>query len=387
MLSIFKTKPEEVQPAGDNDLINMLRIIRTEKIGPKTFFDLVKIYKDYSKIVDVIPNLSLRGGKSKPVEIASKDAIEKEIENTLSYGANYVTYNDKNYSNLLRKIDSAPPVLVVYGNRDISKIKNISIVGSRNASHNGCMFAKKISSDLGKRNYIITSGLARGIDKYAHEGALDTGTIAVVAGGIDIIYPQEHKDLYEKIKDSNGSIIAEMPYGIAPISKHFPLRNRIIAGISVATLVVEASLGSGSLITAHNALDFNRDVFAVPGFPADPRSKGTNQLIKEGAHVAENYQDILDIVENIKFEDLILEEGKFSFTNPEKNYDNINTDNVRKEILEKLSYYPIKLDELVYELKIDIQIIYLALIELELAEKIVRNGNNIALKMNLEEDI
>ena len=146
-------------------------------------------------------------------------------------------------------------------------------------------------------------------------------------------------------------------------------------------------LNSGSLITAHNALDFNRDVFAVPGFPADPRSKGTNQLIKEGAHVAENYQDILDIVENIKFEDLILEEGKFSFTNPEKNYDNINTDNVRKEILEKLSYYPIKLDELVYELKIDIQIIYLALIELELAEKIVRNGNNIALKMNLEEDI
>lgn len=219
-------------------------------------------------------------------------AVEKEYDAMIKYGAQMICSAEDSYPDMLRSVEDAPPILTILGNAKLLSAPCVGIVGARNASLNGRKFAEILSQDLGRTGHIIVSGLARGIDTAAHHAAIKTGTIAVVAGGIDIIYPPENTALYAQIRE-HGAIVAESPFGQEPFAQSFPRRNRIISGLSRGVVVVEASLRSGSLITARMAAEQGRDVFAVPGHPLDPRAAGTNALIRDGAILVREAMDVL----------------------------------------------------------------------------------------------
>jgi DNA processing protein len=270
------------------DPIDALRLIRSEQVGPMTFFRLVKFCGSVAKAIEMAPGISRRGGRKKPIVITPRAAAEREYEALTKFGAQIVMYGEEAYPRLLQYVPDAPPILTVRGHTHLFSHTNlIGVVGARNASTNGCMFAKKLAADVGAAGYATVSGLARGIDAAVHRGSLISGTIAVIGGGIDNIYPPENATLFAEIAAS-GAIISELPFGAEPHARSFPGRNRIIAGMSRGVLVVEASLKSGSLITAEFAHDYGRDVFAVPGSPMDPRCHGTNRLLKDGATMVES---------------------------------------------------------------------------------------------------
>ena len=358
--------------------IARLKIWRSESIGPTTFWDLIGTYGSGERALQVIPKISKNLGKN--FKICSDEEIKKEFAQLKSIGAWMVFFEDELYPPLLRNIPDPPPVLTILGSkeraREFWRKETISVVGARNASINAQKFCQIICEDLSKEGIVIVSGLARGIDANAHIGSLEGGTVAVVAGGINIVYPQENLKLYEKISEK-GLIVAEMPYGTPSQPQLFPRRNRIIAGISFGTLVVEAAEQSGSLITAKMALDFNRDVFAVPGFPIDPRSYGCNNLIKEGAILVQNAHDVLDHLQNQKVivPSLMEERVEFATKISEKDLEKI-----RKSIMNSLSSVPITIDELISSVKVSPQEVLTALLELELSNKIVRlHGQRVCL--------
>lgn len=367
------------------ETINILRLIRSENIGPKTFFSLIKLFGDAATAIDNAPDFSLRGGKSKPIKIFSKSDAEKELELLEKDNAKIITYKSPEYSKLLLEIYDPPPILSYKGNIELlNHNKCVAIVGARNASANGRSFAHKIANDLVKEGYITISGLARGIDSSVHQAAISQ-TIGVIADGIDHIYPPENKKLFENLAEE-GLILAELPIGSTPLGKHFPQRNRIISGLALEVVVVEASLKSGSLITAKFALEQNREIFAVPGFPLDPRCQGTNKLMREGAYLVESVDDI---VANLpQYEEFMKkDDGLF------KDFVELGTVNTRyvkepsqKErtaILELLSAVPIDFEFLQKETELPLPIIYTVILELELAGKAIRHaGNKISLVYN-----
>ena len=285
---------------------------------------------------------------------------------------------------MLREISDPPPSLTVKGKINLLNQNIIAIVGPRNASFNGCKFARKIAKELGENEMIIASGLARGIDTAAHEASLTTGTIAVIAGGINNIYPSENANLYHQISNQ-GVIISEIPFGTLPRGGNFPQRNRIISGLSLGVVIVEATLKSGTLITAKFALEQNREIFAVPGNPMDPRYEGTNRLIKQGAKMLENTDDILNEIKYMRQEDEKLsksfEPESHEFTSFISNLsDNSDIDKARNLILKKLNFTEITNDEIIRELEIPTQIVNIALVQLELADKIQNKNGKIILK-------
>jgi DNA processing protein len=253
----------------------------------------------------------------------------------------------------------------------------VAIVGARNASALGRKFAQTIARELGEANLVIASGLARGIDTAAHEGSLKTGTCAVVAGGIDIVYPPENQALYERIR-AEGAIVSEMPVSQAPQARHFPRRNRIIAGLARGVIIVEAAEGSGSLITANYALEQNREIFAVPGSPLDPRAKGTNRLIREGATLTETAQDVLNVLRPIlggsfREPDSAMRGGDITATEADM-------DRIRKQIVELLGPAPVDVDELIRQTEAPVGAMLTVLLELELAGRLMRHpGNKVSL--------
>lgn len=358
-------------------LVDILRLIRTPNVGPVTFFQLMMRYGTAADALTALPNLSIRGGRKQAIKIFSKSEAEQEIEKVTKFGAKFVRYGDAEYPELLRYISDAPPLLCVKGNS--SAYQNhplVAMVGSRNASANACQFAQKIAREVGSSGIHVVSGLARGIDSFAHKGALSAGTIAVIAGGIDNIYPPENAALYSEIMQ-NGIVISEQPFGQIPFAGAFPSRNRIIAGMSHATLVVEASPKSGSLITARLALEYNRELMAVPGSPLDPRAKGCNQLIKQGAHVAEEAADIVQLIHASK--QLLLRETAPALFTPAAGND-AEIAGAHPIILAKMSPTAISIDELVEQCGLSVAIMQAALLELELAGKIRRVvGGKIAL--------
>ncbi len=362
-----------------NDDIDILRLIRSQNVGVKTFFNLINLFGSATIAIDNIKDFSLKGGRKKPIDICSKFEAEKEIELLHKNNAKLLTYKDSKYSKLLLAISDPPPVISYKGNIELlSQLKTIAIVGTRNASTNGRMFAAKISLELLKNDFILVSGLAKGIDSTIHE--VDTSkTIGVIAGGIDHIYPPENFKLFKEMEE-NGLIIAELSIGSKPLAINFPQRNRIISGLSIATIVIEASLKSGSLITARFALEQNREIFAVPGFPLDPRCAGTNKLIKEGAHMVETIDDILEnLPQNNSIKEHNINELKLSSYNIE--YRNINmnydiTDKMRNEIKILLSSVPVDIDLLILQTKFPISVVTTIILELELAGKIQRIGGN-----------
>ena len=367
------------------EVIDTLRLIRSENVGPATFWSLIKLFGSATVAIDNIQDLSLRGGLAKPISVTSLNSAYKELELLEKHNAHIVTYQSATYSQLLLEIFNCPPILSYKGNISLlSHKKCVAIVGARNASMNGRAFAGKVARDLTELDYVVVSGLARGIDTAAHQ-ANPARTVAVIAGGIDHIYPPENTKLFAQIAEE-GLIIAELPIGSKPLGQHFPQRNRIISGISLATAVIEATIKSGSLITARFALEQNREVFAMPGFPLDPRCQGTNKLIKEGAHMLESVEDIVSNLPHFarivqKSPDIAKDSAENNrFKALDMQYTDQVTNNMRNKVEELLSVMPVDIDCLHQETGLPIQVIYMIILELELAGKVVRYyGNQVSL--------
>lgn len=383
---MITTLSTEYPSLAQEKLEDILRLIRSENVGPVTFFKLFTHFGSISRVLDAIPEMSIKGGRAKAIKIASKADIVKEMEQTEKLGARFIVYGSSEYPAWLNMLHDAPPVITVLGNAKIwQKGLNLGMVGARNASANGCRFAMKLAADLGKSDVAIISGLARGIDAAAHTGALQTGTVGVIAGGIDTIYPPENESLYIKMREQ-GAIIAEQAFGHAPQARNFPARNRIISGMSHGLLVVEASLKSGSLITARLAAEQNRDVFAVPGSPMDPRANGTNQLLKDGAILTETAEDVLAHLtryQNIQLHTQLLEGQKTDYQPAApKQPQEAELATARLKITEKLGHSPVLVDELLIQCQLTSGVLATILLETELAGRLQRHpGNRVSLSI------
>lgn len=284
--------PQPQRALSDAERIDWLRLIRAENVGSITFFRLIERYGDAAAAIEALPALASRGGRAKPLRIPGRAEAEREAEATARAGARLLAACEPDFPRALAAIDDCPPLVSVKGHAKLLRARTVAVVGARNASLNGRRLAEAIARDLGRAGWVVVSGLARGIDAAAHAGSLETGTVAVLAGGIDTVYPEENRDLQARIGEA-GAIVAEMPVGTEPQARHFPRRNRIVSGLSRGVLVVEAAPRSGSLITARLALDQGREVLAVPGSPLDPRARGTNDLIRQGATLVESAEDVL----------------------------------------------------------------------------------------------
>ena len=275
------------------DPISQLRLIRTDGVGPQTYRRLMARFRTATAAIDALPGIARRAGRATPPVIPSIAQAQAELNRHATLGATPVFLDDTLYPALLAELPDAPPMIAVHGDVSLLNRPMIAIVGARNASVNGQRLAETLADDLTKAGFLVVSGLARGIDGAAHRGALRSGcTVAAIPGGMDKIYPPEHAALQAQIA-ARGAVIAESPPGTAPMARHFPKRNRIIAGLAFGVVVIEAAQRSGSLITARMALDYHRELFAVPGSPLDARCQGSNDLLRQGAHFTENLEDIL----------------------------------------------------------------------------------------------
>lgn len=352
--------------------IAWLRLIRSDNVGPATFRQLINHCGSAENALAMLPELSRRGGATRSLRIASVEDAERELEAAHRHGAHFIGIGEPDYPPALRHIDGAPPLVAIRGNPASATRPSVGIVGSRNASVVGAKFAAMISRRCGQNGYVITSGLARGIDTAAHRASIETGTIAVLAGGLDRPYPPENLGLLDEITNGEGLAISEMPFGWEPRARDFPRRNRLIAGISLGVVVVEAAEKSGSLITARMAGDFGRIVFAVPGSPLDPRCHGTNALLKQGAIVTTGPEDVLEALAPVSqldlFEHQVIEE-------PERPDDAMlpPDDNVRHTIISALGPTPTEIDDIIRHTGLPAASVYLVLLELDLAGRLYRH--------------
>jgi DNA processing protein len=330
-------------------------------------------------VLAALPEIARRGGRARPLAIASKAAAERELAALAAIGAKLIGWCEPHYPAALAAIEDAPPLIAVLGQPHLLERRAIAVVGARNASGNGRRFARDIALQLGQHGLVVVSGLARGIDAAAHEGSLPTGSIAVLAGGIDQVYPEENRALHEAIAE-RGVLMAEMPVGTEPQARHFPRRNRIISGCALGVLVVEAAQRSGSLITARYALDQGREVFAVPGSPLDPRCRGTNDLIRKGATLVESAEDIMAELAP-HFATPLAERRREMFVGaPAGLPSDDDLAAARQQVVNLLSPSPLAVDELVRQCHLSPAIVVTVLLELELAGRIERQpGNQVSL--------
>jgi DNA processing protein len=356
-----------------DEQVDRLRLIRSENIGPVTYFQLLARFGSAGAALDAIPDLAARGGGRVP-RLAGRAAVEHEAEQVARLGARYLFLGHGLYPPLLAEVEGAPPVLIVKGDMKLIERQAIALVGARNASAAACRFARGLAQKLGEAGAVIVSGLARGIDSAAHDGSLATGTIAVVAGGIDMVYPPEN-EARQKAIGENGLLVAEQPPGTEPRARHFPYRNRIIAGLAQGTVVVEAAPRSGSLITARCAGDYGREVMAVPGSPLDPRAQGCNQLIREGATLVQNAEDVLEAIRPLR--DGPLREGRSGYeAAPPADADEAE----REAVVALLNATPVPVDELVRQSGLPPAVVQTVLLELELAGRLERHaGGRVSL--------
>lgn len=361
--------------------ISWLRLARCKNVGPRTFIELIKLFGHPKTALENLNSFAKRGGAKNTILIPSKSSIEEEIEQTEKVGAKIIFACDQLYPKSLLQIPDFPPVIIVKGNIELLKGNKFAIVGARNSSINGIKIARDFSKDIGKAGYIITSGLAKGIDAAAHDSAIDLGTIGVIAGGIDHIYPKENRSLFYKLYEK-GLIITEQTIGQTIQAKHFPRRNRIIAGLSLGVLIVEAAKKSGSLITARLAAEYNREVFAIPGSPLDVKCHGTNALIKQGANLVQFSSDIITYLDSMMYNKFTeLNDNTTAF---EKHHHNTPTESelekYRNKLVEKISYSPVEIQDILEELDIPINVLNYLFIELELAGRLNRMyGNRVCL--------
>ncbi len=350
------------------DRLDRLRLIRSANIGPVTYFQLIQRFGTAGAALDAIPQLAVRGG-GKPPAIAPIHEIAREIETVERLGAHYLFLGEANYPPLLAELDTAPPALIVRGDPRLLDRTAVAIVGARNASAAACRFALMLAQQLTEEGILVVSGLARGIDTAAHRGALSGGTAAVIACGIDLAYPPENATLQEDIA-TRGLLIAEQPPGREPLARHFPYRNRIIAGISLATVVVEAAPKSGSLITARLAAEAGREVLAVPGSPLDSRAQGCNSLIREGATLIQSAADVLEAISPMALPRMRSSEQDFR---AEPFADDADPA-ARARVYDLLSPTPVAVDEIIRQSDLAPALVMLVLLELEMAGRVERHG-------------
>lgn len=345
-----------------------LRLIRTPHVGPVSWHQLMLRFGSGEAALAALPDLVLRGGAGK-ARVAVADIAEREMDRAAALGARHIFSDEADYSPLLRQVEGAPPVVLVRGDTAMLRQPCIAIVGARNASAAACRFARQLAADLAGRGVTVVSGLARGVDTAAHIGALGGSTAAVIASGIDIAFPTENAALQEKIA-MDQLLVAEQPPGTEPLARHFPSRNRIIAGLAHGTVVIEAAPKSGSLITARRAGDYGRDVMAVPGSPLDPRAQGCNLLIRDGATLVQNVDDVLEAIGSIDLRMVREPASSQGFHAPPLEAG----DGDRGVVAGLLGPTPVAIDELVRQSGRPAAAVQLVLLELELAGRIERHA-------------
>lgn len=362
-------------PSGPTDAerLQRLRLARTENIGPVTYRQLMDRFGSADAAIAALPDLARHGGRRGPLRVCPADDAERERDALCALGGQHILAGDPAYPDTLAILDHAPIALSVFGEPALLARKCIAIVGARNASTAGRNFAKRIAGDLADAGIVVVSGLARGIDAAAHAGSLDA-TVAVVAGGVDVVYPRENTGLYDGIRE-RGCILSEMPLGVEPRARHFPRRNRIISGLSLGVLVVEAAIRSGSLITARLAGEQGRDVFAVPGSPLDPRCRGPNNLIRNGAKLTESADDILS---ELRFPD--VRPPAPSLVDPPVPVGSV-PDTLPGRILALLGAAPVAVDAIIRDTAESAGLVRAALLELELAGEIERQPGDLIVRI------
>lgn len=352
--------------------LHRLRLLRTPNVGPVTYRQLIARFGTAAAALEALPNLAARAGR-RDLRPADARLVERELAAIDRLGARALFVDEPSYPSLLRATESAPPMLTVRGDLGLLARTAIAMVGARNASAAACRFARGLSQHLSREGAVVVSGLARGIDTAAHVGALDGGTVAVIASGIDISYPPENAELQERIAQ-DGLLIAEQPVGTEPLARHFPSRNRIIAGLALGTVVVEAAPKSGSLITARIAAELGREVMAVPGSPLDPRAQGCNLLIRDGATLIQNAADVLEQVRPIDSRAVAQTRDPFEPAAEDA------SDAELRVVTDLLGPTPVQVDEVVRLSGLPSPIVQTVLLELELAGRLERHaGGKVSL--------
>ncbi|MDB5550166.1 MAG: protecting protein DprA [Rhizobium sp.] len=359
----------------DRQRLAWLRLIRSDNVGPATFRDLINHFGSAEMALEALPELSRRGGSTRPVRVAPREEALAELDFAERFGARFVGIGEPDYPSALRQVEGAPPLIAIKGKTPVLRQPSIAMVGARNCSVSGAKFAAMLAREIGRAGYSVVSGFARGIDSAAHRASLDTGTIAVLAGGLDKPYPPENEPLLKEFENTSGLLLSEMPFGWEPRAKDFPRRNRLIAGIGLGLVVIEAAARSGSLITARYAGNFGRLVFAVPGSPLDPRSEGANGLIKDGASLVTNANDIIEAMAPVSRIDLfspqqvsepIYEDDKPMTLPPSEKERNL--------IVDALAPTPAEIDDIIRHSGLPAQSVYLVLLELDLAGRLHRHA-------------
>ncbi|MBO9671159.1 MAG: DNA-processing protein DprA [Sphingobium sp.] len=355
------------------DRLDRLRLIRTANVGPMAYRQLIARFGTAAAALDALPGLAARGG-SQAFRIADARAVAAEIERVERLGARHIFLGDADYPPLLAETESGPAALIAQGDMALAAERSVAIVGARNASAAACRFARELAHELAARGLVVVSGLARGIDTGAHMGATAQRTVAVIGCGIDVVFPPENARLQAEIA-SQGLLLTELPPGAEPLARHFPARNRIIAWMSVGTVVVEAAPRSGSLLTARLAGKEGRDVMAVPGFPADPRAQGCNSLIREGAILVQSAEDVIEAISCI---------DPRAMREPRGDYEAPPTgdlgDSERSRVVALMSLSPVGIDELIRQTGLPPALVQTALLELEIAGRLQRHaGGRVSL--------
>ena len=366
------------KPSGaEAERLDWLRLYRSENVGPATFFRLIEHFGTAARALEALPELARRGG-GRAVKIAPVAAAERELDALDKLGATLLLANEPGFPVPLRAVE-AVPFLTVRGHPHLLSRHAVAVVGARNASAAGRRFAHLIAADLGKAGLTVVSGMARGIDSAAHEGALESGTVAVLAGGVDVIYPPENAALYGRIVEA-GCAVSEMPPATQPQASHFPRRNRLISGLALGVVVVEASARSGSLITARLALEQGREIFAVPGSPLDPRAEGPNKLIKQGATLTESAADVLEGLGEVLRRPL-AEPRRDAYRDQPSLPAESDLASARAKVVEALGVTPVPVDEIIRQCQLSAAIVSMVLLELELAGRLERHPGSLVARI------
>lgn len=410
------SSPSSGSRLTDEQLFHWLRLIRSENVGPRTFRQLVNRFGGAQAALEALPELVARSAQGRKIRIADPDEIWTELDKSKALGVRFIVASDPDYPPLLQQIDSAPPIIAVRGAASVLSRPCVAIVGSRNASAAGLTFAERLAQGLARENYVIVSGLARGVDHAAHRASLESGAIAILAGGHARPYPSEHAPLIETIVAKGGAVVSEMPLEWEPRGRDFPRRNRIVSGLSSGVVVVEAARRSGSLITARFAAEQGREVFAVPGSPLDPRAEGTNDLLRQGATLCGCPEDVTRALGAARPQGDLFGEGDAVVVDDEPLWDEVDlftlresshgfvappseamaqatpvetpssaqarddgdaTEDIRSRVLSLLGPTPVAVDELVRILDLPARDVQAVLLELDLAGRVARHGLNL----------
>jgi len=376
------TPPSDTPTVTPAERTARIRLARSQGVGPVAMRRLLARFGSAARALEALPGLAASSGRAEP-RIPTQAQVEDEIARVEAKGGSFLVWGEPAYPPLLAAIDDPPPALAVLGDPARLALPTLAIVGARNASANACTFASRLAHDLSRAGFAIVSGLARGIDAAAHQAVLDAAgvTFAAVAGGLDQPYPPENAGLQAWIAET-GLVLAEAPWGTAPQSRHFPKRNRIIAGLAIGTIVVEAELRSGSLITAHLAAEAGRELFAVPGSPLDPRARGTNDLIRQGAVITEGADDVLARIGSVGRDQVVAQPPDLDEPDPDPDPDqDLPPDpQTRAEVLALLGPAPVAVDEIIRRCHLSAAAVQDILLDLDLAGRLEwLPGNRVAL--------